>query len=163
MKVVSKQYNSRMCIICGMENENGVKAQFYNMEDDSVMTLFQYKETHQSYPGRVHGGMITCMLDELVGRALWVKHPDEFGVTMSLTTHYRKPVPYGVTLKGIGRVVKDGPKFFVGSAEIQDLEGNVLANAEANYFKLPVSKIGENISVHKDLDVFIKDDVKEIN
>ena len=55
MKVVSKQRNSKMCIVCGMDNPIGLKAQFYNMEDGSVMTPFQYKKEHQSFPQRVHG------------------------------------------------------------------------------------------------------------
>ena len=54
-----------MCIICGMDNEYGLNAEFYNMEDNSVFTLFRYREQHQSYPSRVHGGLITAMLDEL--------------------------------------------------------------------------------------------------
>jgi hypothetical protein len=29
MKVISKQRNSRMCAICGMDNKYGLKAQFY--------------------------------------------------------------------------------------------------------------------------------------
>ncbi len=73
MKVVSKQRNSKMCAICGMDNKYGVHAQFYNMEDGSVMSKFRYREEHQSYPGRVHGGLITAMLDEMGLRALWAK------------------------------------------------------------------------------------------
>lgn len=38
MKILSKQKNSRMCMICGLDNEYGVNAPFYNMEDGSVMT-----------------------------------------------------------------------------------------------------------------------------
>ena len=65
MQVKYKQNNSRMCVICGMDNPFGLQAPFYVMEDDSVMTLFRYRQEHQSYPGRVHGGLITAMLDEL--------------------------------------------------------------------------------------------------
>jgi len=65
MKVVQKQRNSRMCIMCGLDNSAGVRAPFYSMEDGSVVTKFSYREEHQSYPGRVHGGLITAMLDEL--------------------------------------------------------------------------------------------------
>ena len=95
MKVVSKQRNSRMCAICGLDNEYGVKAAFYNMEDRSVMTKFQYKNQHQSFPGRVHGGLITAMLDEMGLRALWAEEGNEntYGVTMDLNTKYRKPTP----------------------------------------------------------------------
>ena len=108
MKILSKQKNSRMCMICGLDNEYGVNAPFYNMEDGSVMTVFRYKEQHQSYPGRVHGGMITAMLDEMGLRSLWAKELSEetFGVTISLDTKYRKPVPYETELIGRGVVVK---------------------------------------------------------
>src|SRR5574344_1395617 len=97
MKVLSKQNNSKMCVICGLENEFGVNAPFYNMEDGSCVTIFKYKKEHQSYPGRVHGGLICTMIDELIGRTLWVKEPDKYGVTMSINVKYRKVVPYDVT------------------------------------------------------------------
>ena len=112
MKVISKQRNSKMCIICGLDNKYGLRAPFYNMEDGSVMTKFQYREEHQSYPGRVHGGLITAMLDEMGLRALWAKkqNEEEFGVTISLDTKYRKPVPYKQDLIGKGILVKENSK-----------------------------------------------------
>ena len=83
MKVVGKQRNSRMCFICGMDNPIGLHAQFYNMEDGSVISPVTFREEHQSFPGRVHGGLIATMLDELGLRALWsVKGEEDFGVTM---------------------------------------------------------------------------------
>ena len=164
MKVVSKQRNSKMCAICGMDNKYGVHAQFYNMEDGSVMTKFKYREEHQSYPGRVHGGLITAMLDEMGLRALWAKegNEEEFGVTMSLDTKYRKPVPYNQELIGKGVVVKNNNKFLVVNSEIMDLEGNVLANGTIKYIKLDMNKINEDAEMHEEMCYLIEDDVKEI-
>lgn len=164
MKVVSKQRNSRMCAICGMDNEYGVQAQFYNMEDGSVMTKFKYRKEHQSYPGRVHGGLITAMLDEMGLRALWAKDGSEekFGVTMSLDTKYRKPVPYDEEIIGKGIVIKENNKFFVVDSKIIDLQGNVLANGTIKYIKLDTNKINENIDAHEEMCYLIEDNVKEI-
>ena len=74
--------------MCGLDNPYGVRAPFYNIVDGSVMSIFKYREQHQSYPGRVHGGLITAMLDELGFRALWADELNEssFGVTTSLET-----------------------------------------------------------------------------
>ena len=36
MKVTAKQRNSKMCVICGLDNSAGVRAPFYTMEDGSV-------------------------------------------------------------------------------------------------------------------------------
>ena len=164
MKVVSKQRNSKMCAICGMDNKYGVHAQFYNMEDGSVMTKFKYKEEHQSYPGRVHGGLITAMLDEMGLRALWAKEGNEkeMGVTISLDTKYRKPVPYNTELIGKGVLIKNNNKFFVVESEILDTEGNVLANGTIKYIKLDINKIKEGIEMHEEMCYLIEDDVKEI-
>ena len=164
MKVTSKQRNSRMCARCGMDNKYGLRAQFYNMEDGSVMTKFKYREEHQSYPGRVHGGLITAMLDEMGLRALWAKEGTEesFGVTLSLDTKYRKPVPYNTEIIGKGIVIKENSKFFVVDSQILDLEGNVLANGTIKYIKLDVNKISEDVQIHEEMCYLLEDDVKEI-
>ena len=164
MKVISKQKNSKMCIICGMDNPIGLKAQFYNMEDESVMTIFKFKEEYQSFPKRVHGGIIATMLDELGLRALWAKSSNEdFGVTLSLNVKYRKPVPYNEVLIGKGLVQKETSKFITIQTEIFDKKGNLLANAEVKYIKLNINKIAEGINIHDEMCYLIKDDVKEIN
>lgn len=164
MKVISKQRNSRMCIICGMDNPIGMKAQFYNMEDESVMTIFKFKEEYQSFPQRVHGGIIATMLDELGLRALWAKtSEDNFGVTLSISVKYRKPVPYNETLIGKGLVQKETSKFVIIKTEIFDKTGNLLANAEVKYIKLDIDKISHETNPHEEMCYLIEDEVKEIN
>lgn len=162
MKVIKKQTNSEMCLICGINNEAGLKAPFYEMEDGSLISIIEYKEHHQSYPGRVHGGMISCLLDELIGRAIWIEEPDMWGVTVSLNVKFRKPVPYNTKLKAIGRITRSKSRIFEGEGEIQDMDGNVLASAEAVYFKLPFNKIADEDS-HEAVNIYVEDDVKEIN
>lgn len=161
MKVIKKQTNSQDCIICGMKNDLGLKAPFYEMEDGSLWTKVTYKSYHQSYPGRVHGGMITCLLDELIGRAIWIKEPDMWGVTMTINVKFRKPVPYDQELKGIGRIIESKRRTFTGTGEIYDKDGNLLAEAEAVYFKLPLNKISEGSNA-EDVNVLIPDDVTEL-
>ena len=160
MKVVKKQKNSHMCIICGMDNELGVKAPFYEMEDGSIMTKFHYLKEHQSYPGRTHGGMITCMLDELIGRAIWITEPETWGVTTNINVRFLKPVPYNEELIGVGRITKSNRFLFEAEGEIKDKNGVVLATATATYFKLKENQIMENPE-HNEM-FLVPDDVLEI-
>ena len=161
MKVISKQKNSRMCYICGMDNPQGLKAQFYNMEDGSVMTKFQYKPEHQSFPQRVHGGLISTMLDELACRAYWVKDENVLGATMSMEVKFRKPVPYEADILGKGKVVNDMSKFFTSEVLLTDTENNVLANAVVKYIKLPIEKIAD-ANYHEEMCYLIEDDITEL-
>lgn len=163
MKVIGKQRNSKMCVICGMDNPIGLHAQFYNMEDGSVMTLFRYNENHQSFPQRVHGGMAATMLDELGLRALWTRGDEStFGVTMSLEVKYRKPVPYNEDLIGRGIVVKETTKFATIQAGIYDKSGELLAEAVVKYIKLDVTRIAEGLDSHEEMCYLIEDGVREI-
>lgn len=165
MKVISKQRNSKMCIICGLDNEYGLKAPFYNMADGSVMTVFKYREQHQSYPGRVHGGLITAMIDEMGLRALWADRlsEDQFGVTISLDTKYRKPVPYGVELIGRGKIINESGNFFSVQAEILGRDGAVLASGITKYMKLSVQKIADGVDTHAEMCYLTEDGIKEID
>jgi uncharacterized protein (TIGR00369 family) len=164
MKVLSKQRNSKMCAICGLDNKFGVRAHFYNMEDNSVMTPFMFREEHQSYPGRVHGGLIAAMLDELGLRACWANgNEDVWGVTLSMEVKYRKPVPYNKKIFGRGKVESETSKFLKINTEILDEYGNVLSNAQVKYIKLNVDKITDDTDIHEEMPYLIEDNIKEIN
>ena len=162
VKVKRKQANAKMCIICGMDNDAGVKAQFYEMENNTLVALFEFKDIHQSYPERVHGGMITSMLDEIIGRCVWLEEPETYGVTTTIKVDFKKPVPYNTKLKGIGKIVKNTSRLFYAEGEIRDMENNLLARAEGTYLKMPVEKIA-NTNVHNEMAYMIEDGITEID
>ncbi|MBO5948006.1 PaaI family thioesterase [bacterium] len=163
MRVLGKQRNSKMCFICGMDNPAGFKSQFYNMEDYSVITPIKFSEIHQSFPQRVHGGLIATMLDELACRAYWTQGNYELAVTTSMELKYRKPVPYNVELLGHGIVLLDKSRMFKTKAHIIDKTGTVYAEAEVSYLKLPIEKIAKDINMHDEMPYLIEDGISEID
>ncbi len=162
MKVIRKQSNSKMCYICGMDNPFGLKAPFYEMENQTVVSLFRYQEMHQSYPERVHGGLITALLDEIAGRAIWIVEPNTWAVTGDIRVKFRKVVPYDTDLKAIGKVTKNTRRIFFAVAKLYNMDNELLAEAEVTYFKLPLDKIATT-NTHEDVNVIVPDDVEEIN
>lgn len=162
MKVLKKQYNSKMCIICGMNNEAGLKAPFYEMEDNSVVSIVTFRQIHQSYPERVHGGMLSTLIDEIVGRAIWPLEPTTWGVTMDIQVKFRKPVPIDAKIIAIGKITRNTTKFFTGIAVIKSMDGEILAEGTANYIKLKINQIATT-DIHNDVNVYVEDNVTEIN
>ena len=147
-----------------MENPLGLKATFYNLEDDSVASIFTFKKEHQSYPSRTHGGMIAALLDELMGRALWVKEPTTFGVTTSLNVTYRRPVPADEKLKARAQIVFNSPRGFTAKGKIFTWNGTLLAEAECRYLKLPFEKVfSEQSSFHEEMCYDMPLDIEEID
>lgn len=140
-KVTNKQFNSKMCFVCGLKNKSSLRASFYELENDEIVSIFKPLEEHQSYPERLHGGVAAAILDETIGRAINIKHPDVWGVTVELNLKYKKPVPLDEELKVVGRITRDTSRLFEGTGEILLSSGQVAVLAEAKYIKMPISKI----------------------
>jgi hypothetical protein len=62
---MDKQPNSRMCFVCGIENSIGLKLSFYTDDEGRCITRFQPRPEHQGFPGQLHGGIISTLLDVL--------------------------------------------------------------------------------------------------
>ena len=152
IKVIKTQNNSKYCIICGMENPLSLKAPFYILEDESVASVFKFKTEHQSYPDRTHGGMTSALLDELMGRVLWVYEPETFAVTTTLNITYRKAVPLDAMLKARAYITFNSTRGFVAKGEIFDMNDNLLAQGEGKYFKMPFKNVfSENTNQHQEM------------
>ena len=163
MKVLKKQYGSHDCLVCGMDNELGLKTQFYEMEKGIVVGVLEGKKEHQSYPNRMHGGVISALIDETIGRAIWITSPEMLGVTTHLNITYRKMVPLNETLYVIGKIEKENKRIFEGRGIIVNMKHEILAEGSAVYFKLPFDKMEMGLDTREDLDVYVADDVTEID
>jgi uncharacterized protein (TIGR00369 family) len=98
---------------------------------------------HQGYPGRLHGGMASTLLDETMGRAINTLEPDAWGVTVKLSVKFRKPVPLDRDVRAIARITKVGSRLFEGAGEIVLDDGSVAVEATGTYMKLPIDRISE--------------------
>ncbi len=156
-KVLGSQYVSRMCAVCGVENEWGLHARFFELDGGELLGVFQPTERHQGYPGRLHGGMASALLDETIGRAITITDPSAWGVTVELTVRYRAPVPLDAEVRALGRITRDSRRLFEGSGEIVLADGTVAVEATGRYLKMPIEQIAEG-----DLDYEILADELEL-
>ncbi len=164
MKVVSTQLNSKNCIVCGMENPLSLKAVFYNLDDNSVATVLKFNSVHQSYPDRTHGGMISALLDELMGRALWVNEPQMFGVTTTLNVTYRKAVPPDTLVKARAYITFNGSRGFTAKGALYSMDDVLLAEGNAKFFKMPFSiAFKDGKDMHEEMCYQMPLDLTEIN
>jgi len=136
---MQKQPNSRMCFVCGMQNPIGLKAFFYQDEAGRVIAHFIGKEEHQGYPGVMHGGIVTALLDEVIGRVA-IAH-EMWAVTAKLEVRFRRPVPVGQPLTLIGEMTHRRHRTLEGRGEIRLEDGTVAAEAQGVYIRLSQEEI----------------------
>jgi len=164
-KVICKQPNSAECFICGRKNDKGLKTEFFETDSAEVVALFTPHRLHQSYPGRLHGGIAASILDETIGRAVQIGQPDIWGVTAELNLKYKKPLPYGQQLKAVGRITRQNRLLFEGEGEIYTPDGQVAVTAKGKYVKMRIGQIadgGDKIDMDWKVHLHI-DDPEEID
>lgn len=149
---MKKQPSSYHCFICGVKNVSGVHVDFYerhNEEDvPEVLARFTGQSMHQGYPGRMHGGVITGILDETIGRAVNIAeadalNPTVWGVTVEINVQFHKPVPLDVELTAVGRITHERSRFFEGTGELYLPDGEVAVTATGKYVKLMLDDIAD--------------------
>lgn len=136
---MSRQPNSKMCFVCGLENPVGLQLKIYQVEPGVIETTFTAPQHFQSYPGLLHGGITAAILDEMSGRAHMGEDPSapRFMFTARLEVKYRKNVPIGQPLKIVGRAGKTRGKLAEGWAGIYDESGALLAEADSLLANVP--------------------------
>ena len=136
---MSRQPNSKMCFVCGLENPVGLQLKIYQVEPGVIETTFTAPQHFQGYPGVLHGGITAAILDEISGRVHMGEDPSapRFMFTARLEVKYRKNVPIGQPLKIVGRAGKTRGKLAEGWAGIYDESGALLAEADSLLANVP--------------------------
>ena len=141
---------SSQCVVCGEHNPFSLMTKFFELDDDYLVGVFLPKDHHQSYPGRMHGGMISSVIDETIGRAVQIKDPSMWGVTGELKVRFLKPTPLGEELHCFAKLTMENSRMFKGVAILETSAGELLATGSATYVKLDVEKIAEGGLDEKD-------------
>jgi uncharacterized protein (TIGR00369 family) len=132
---MQKQPTSAMCFVCGRENPVGLHIHFFADEDNRVHAEFTPRAEDQGFPGVMHGGLISTLLDETIGRTaiaggFWC-------VTAELTVRFLKPVPIGAPVRLVGEITSRDARVLRGHGEIWSVRDNMLlAQAEGTYVRI---------------------------
>jgi len=124
------------CFGCGRENPHGLKLTFFGAEDGGVWCEWTPARESEGYTGIVHGGLITTVLDEVMGWA--VSHRQIWAVTGKISVNFRRPVEIGQLTRAAARVVTEQGRKLTITADLRRAsDGQLLADAEALFFRVP--------------------------
>lgn len=85
------------CFGCGRDNPIGLKLDMH-MEDGRCVAYFTPKAEHESYGDRMHGGLTSTLLDEVMGDYVF-RTAGKPAYTARLEIRFRSPIRIGETIK----------------------------------------------------------------
>jgi len=127
----TKQPSSSTCFVCGVDNHQGLGLSFYETGPDRVETTAVVPEHLQGYPGVVHGGIVTALLDEVTLRAAVIGQPEHLMVTGRIEVRFRQNIPVGAPLRVVGTLVERKRRAARTRGELFLPDGSLGAEAEA--------------------------------
>jgi len=130
---MSRQPSSRTCFVCGRENPFGLAARWESdLDRREVRATLEIPEHFNGFPGTVHGGVLSALLDEAAVRtALLDGGFDDLMVTAKLEVAFRRPTPTRTPVVVVARLVKRLGSRAKAEAELRLPDGTVAAKAEA--------------------------------
>ncbi len=89
----------------------------------------------------MHGGLVTALLDELIGRTAIAN--DLWCMTAKLQVRFHKPVPIGATLTLEGEITRRTSRLLEGRGEIRLEDGSLAVEAHGTYLSIPEEQLRE--------------------
>ncbi len=127
------QPTSRSCFVCGRDNPLGLKTRWVSdLGAGEARCQVTLPEAFNSYPGVVHGGIVTALLDEAMVRALLLEGGfDDLLVTARMEVAFRRATPTGQPVTVTARIRRRSSSRAQAEAEVRLADGSVTATAEA--------------------------------
>ena len=76
------------CVVCSIANAKGLHLKFDVLDDGSVKADFQCNKAFEGYPGILHGGVISMILDGAMGHCIFAL--GQTAVTVEMTDKISK-------------------------------------------------------------------------
>jgi len=124
-----------LCFVCGPRNPWGLKLRF-ERDGDRVTTTFTAREEYQGFPGYLHGGVITALLDEVMSRVSLVLE-DRWTMTAKMDVRFRKPVFIGQQVTAVGEHVEANRRMVMSAGRLLLPDGSIAADATGSFVYVP--------------------------
>ena len=122
-------YDTNHCFGCGRDSPIGLKLDM-KMEGDHCVAYFTPKAEHESYGDRMHGGLTSTLLDEVMGDYVF-RIAGKPAYTARLEIRFRSAIRIGETVKVEGWPEVHRGRLFIMKGKITHADGTPAAEAKA--------------------------------
>ncbi|MBA7564905.1 MAG: PaaI family thioesterase [Dehalococcoidia bacterium] len=122
---------SDKCFVCGPKNPIGLKLNF-SFDGQEVKANFTPGEYHQGWAGLVHGGIISCLLDEAMSYAALYSGVNS--LTARMQTRFKRSLPIDEPLTVTGSVTRKTRRLVETKAELKLADDTLVAESTATMF-----------------------------
>ena len=129
--ILNTDLNEGFCFGCGQNNPIGMKLHF-TKDGETMRTEFTPDKMHQGWPGLLHGGILGCLLDEVMSNVAYAT--GNTCVTASMEIRQRQPVKVEVPLIITAWITRHRKKLIETAGQACLKDGTIIAESTAKQF-----------------------------
>ena len=139
---ISTYRSDGLCFGCGEKNPIGLKLNF-TWDGKTARAEFTPDKLYQGWSGIVHGGILSCLLDEAMSHAAVFK--GSYCLTTRMEVRFKRPAQVDEPLVVTGTVTKQNKRLLETKGKVTLPDGTLVAEGNATWFVLEAdaSKEGE--------------------
>jgi len=133
----TQQAEHPFCIVCSQANDCGLGLRFSRRDDGGIEARFDCQAPFQGYPGLLHGGVTSALMDGAMTNCLFAH--GIVAVTVEMTVRFRHPIALHADLLVRAHIVRSqAPLHIIQAEAIQN--GQVKAKAVGKFMERPLSR-----------------------
>ncbi len=129
--ILNTDLNEGFCFGCGQNNPIGLKLRF-TKDGDTIHTEYTPHKMFQGWPGLLHGGILACLLDEVMSNVAYAT--GNTCVTASMEIRQRQPVKVEVPLVITAWITRHRKKLIETAGKVTLKDGTLIAESTAKQF-----------------------------
>lgn len=133
------------CFVCGERNPIGLMVKYTDKGNGVIEGSFTPNENHEGFPGFLHGGLSSTLMDETMARS--VNTLGVHGMTARLEIRYRERIPLGEPVTIRSWIVKHRRSIVDLESQILLGDGTVAVESSARF--MVVGKMDDPNISHK--------------
>ena len=119
-----------LCFACGSRNSSGLRLRFKH-DQDRIVTEYVPTPNHQGFPGYLHGGVISTLLDEVMSRVSLLDN--RWTMTARMDVRYRKPILMHQHVKAYAKLRNEHRGVFEVTGWVELPDGSTAAEAKGTF------------------------------
>jgi len=127
---ISTDLREGLCFGCGSKNPIGLKLNF-KWDGKTARTEFTPARFYQGWPGLLHGGIITTLLDEAMSYAVRFNGLDF--LTARIQTNYKRPIRIDEPLVIAASIARKKGRYIEAKASVSLPDSTVMAEGTGTF------------------------------
>jgi acyl-coenzyme A thioesterase PaaI-like protein len=120
------------CFGCSPRNAAGLALSMYRIGSDQLGTDVTFSETYESYPSVVHGGIVSVLVDELMGDLIALDR-GFLAFSVTLRTKFLRPLRTHTPYRATARIAREADGVVYAEADVSGPDGETHVMANSSY------------------------------